>query len=810
MEDVLNVWGEIEDEEKKQHLSIPAKRLREKLLPLKSKEERTAKRWFWELLQNASDYNQKVDIRLEVDNDRVTFSHNGCPFSIQDVLNLISPDSGKDNDEIKKDNIGKFGSGLVSTHILSSEIEVNGAFKSENENQLYRFNFKLDRSCFENKTELIKSIEKSKNEFRNSALSIQQSEYEGFMTSFTYNLNKKLPGLSSSFDVVESGLKHIYEVLPYTLCFMSKVHSVNIFDNREKASFKHYLIERRPESDGIIKYKIVNDTNIKETAFHRIKFAQVETVYRQENGAVIPFPSNISKLFCGLPLIGSEDIGLPLLINSLDFEPTLEREGVEITVNDKENLALFKQAIELYKHLLNDVASKQLDNAFHLTNLSSSFNGIEGSKNMYKRDFVPGFQKTIETSKIVRNAKGNFICLSELLLPHKKGEPYPELYESTVEIKSTRLPNKDSYTGWLHSTSFVLFPKQKYDLIQFVSEVSQTTQIQAFVLSSGKDVLEWLRQISKLVSKDDQALFSSYPILPNQKGGLRIKNDLSRDLDIPEELKSIYNNLNSEEIETSLLEKSFNEFSNIVDKTTDIINICQKIDACLKEKYAADKASTSSFSAPLNKLFRWLNSVEKTKKELEELFAWFYPRRATLFMDSFGESERDYAFTIVRSGKMKALATLAEANITPEELEYIGKNPKIISLFYAFLQDKIDDDKFANSETGFAGEKLVFNDLRQKFKPTDGYNVIWSSKNGESRFDFEVTFRGKTALYVDAKTTIRGVSNNESVPFFIRNSQWEFFPRVGPEVKYLIARVFKGEEIIKYLQVNLFFQDELS
>jgi hypothetical protein len=36
-----NVLIEIEAEERKQILSIPAKRLREKLLPLKSKEEQT-------------------------------------------------------------------------------------------------------------------------------------------------------------------------------------------------------------------------------------------------------------------------------------------------------------------------------------------------------------------------------------------------------------------------------------------------------------------------------------------------------------------------------------------------------------------------------------------------------------------------------------------------------------------------------------------------------------------------------------------------------------------------------------------------
>jgi hypothetical protein len=173
-------------------------------------------------------------------------------------------------------------------------------------------------------------------------------------------------------------------------------------------------------------------------------------------------------------------------------------------------------------------------------------------------------------------------------------------------------------------------------------------------------------------------------------------------------------------------------------------------------------------------------------------------------METFGETERDYAFTIVQSGKIKALAALANSDITHEELEYISKNADIMSRLYAFLQSEVDDTNNANSETGEYGENLVFNDLRQKYKQPDNYEVIWSSKKGEARFDFEVRHRGKTVLFVDAKTTMRGISNSDSIPFFMRNSQWEFLPSVEVDVKYLIARVFKKENIIMYLQINTF------
>lgn len=798
-----NVIAEIEEEERKQALSIPAKRLRDKLLPIKSKVEQTAKRWFWELLQNASDYNQSVNIRLEIDDNSVVFSHTGNPFSIQDVLNLISPDSGKDKDEVKKENIGKFGSGLVSTHILSSEIRVNGAFCSDNEDKLYKFDILLDRSQYENKERLIDSIETTKRGFKELKETINKTDYSGFMTSFAYNLRKRLPSLPATVDIVALGLEQIYDVLPYTLCFMTKVQSVEIMDKRTKASIQNFRIARKSKIDSHILFDIKKDQQTTELEFVKLKHKQVETVYIHKNGEVQAPPKDIAKLFCGLPMIGSENTGLPFIINSFDFEPTLEREGVEITPADKQNRELFQQASELYQLLLNDIAKKELDNAYYLTKLSNRYNGEEGSKNLFRRDFVPKFRQIIESSNIVKNANGGLIRFSEILLPYRDGKPFSALFEYATEIKGSRFPSLNSYNGWVDATDFSIFSKQKYNLESFIDEISQTQHIKAFVLKSDIKVIDWLKGIASLVNEENEDLFARYAILPNQKGVLKKSKELYLDKDISNELKIIYNKLSTNEIEDVLLDTHFNDFTNVVSNNYTSSDICKKIDDLLKEKYTEDKGSTAKFSLPLNDLYRWLNNRTETKKELENLFPWFYPKRATLFMDTFGDNERDFAFTIVQSGKMKALATLAASDISSEELEYISKNPKAISKLYTLLQNEIDDKQNANSETGDYGEELVYNDLQNKYKITQNYTVIWASKKGEARFDFEVKQNGKTVLYVDAKTTMRGISNSDSIPFFMRKSQWEFLPEIEtPDVKYLIARVFKKENIIKYLQIK--------
>ena len=365
-----SIKDKIDKEENEQLRSIPAQRLIEKLSLLKNRVNSAKKRWFWELLQNASDYNQSVNVKLIVSDDKVTFMHDGAPFSLRDALNLISPDSNKQEDDIHNDNIGKFGTGLVSTHILSSELEVEGLC-IDDEKECYKFFLSLDRSCFTNKHVLIEQITQAKEKLKDSMQ--KQIQTIGFNTSFSYKLGVALPELSplNSSDI---DLDYLYEVLPYTLCFMSKVQSVVIEDNRSLAKNRNFKISRNVVNESEIAFSIDTDTY----------FATQRFVYWFENNEILPYPKELSRIFCGLPLIGTEEIGLPFLLNSLKFMPTTEREGVELEPNSNEvNRKLFNSSIELYGRMLDYVANNKLRNAFHIAHLSRKYNGTQISNQQF-------------------------------------------------------------------------------------------------------------------------------------------------------------------------------------------------------------------------------------------------------------------------------------------------------------------------------------------------------------------------------------------------------------------------------------------
>lgn len=80
------------------------------------KKNEIRRRWIWELIQNASDCtprDSKINISLEITDDRISFSHDGTPFSYENLLSLITQISTKQQSEEKL--TGKFGTGFMST-----------------------------------------------------------------------------------------------------------------------------------------------------------------------------------------------------------------------------------------------------------------------------------------------------------------------------------------------------------------------------------------------------------------------------------------------------------------------------------------------------------------------------------------------------------------------------------------------------------------------------------------------------------------------------------------------------------------------
>jgi hypothetical protein len=278
------------------------------------------------------------------------------------------------------------------------------------------------------------------------------------------------------------------------------------------------------------------------------------------------------------------------------------------------------------------------------------------------------------------------------------------------------------------------------------------------------------------------------------------------DMNLPSDLKDIYNSLilsKDSKIGDQLLDQSFNQLA-LVNQEYTLEMLAKAIDHELSTQYSTNQGNTSSISSVLNRLYEWINNAELTKEQLAAYFHWYYPKRATLIVDMLTDGQREQALTIAQSGKMGALAALASSELTDEDLQFLLANIKRLPMALNMISENVDDKEFADSNTGDCGEEIVYNDLLKRYPRTSGFSVIWASRDkNEPCYDFEILKHEQTYCYCDAKTTKRGIANADSIPFFMRKSQWEFLQTLDETIPYLVARVFmKDGGEIKYMRVS--------
>jgi hypothetical protein len=788
----------IKERETEQLRSSSAQRLVEKLLLLKNRREPSRKRWFWELLQNASDYNDSVNVILTVDNEKVVFQHDGLPFIDTDVFNLIRPDSNKKDDIRRKDNIGKFGSGFVSTHILSSHIKVKGLVK-EDETHLYEFEVDLIRSNYQDKTRLIEDIDDSINQFASSIKPTTSND--GFNTSFTYYTNEHLPGITKDVESKDIDLGYLYKILPYTLCFMPKILSVRICDKRER-NFEFVIKRSNKSEEGFILFNVSkNHSPIEEWSMKMFYNNDVSSCIHIKGNIVMPLPKEISKLFCGLPLIGTERIGLPIIVNSLRFEPTTEREGVEIDPScDKQNIELLTSSIDLYHDILFYIEDNKILNAYEIVKLSNEYKGTYDSEANFKDNFVGKYKDIALDYKIFENLNGDFIKLSDAHIPlttEKKSDK--RLYEYAKELEADVLP-KD-YSGWQKNLEF--YQELAYSYEDLAYRIEATSNVSSLG-NKGKDAKRWLKECLVFLLECDKNICSNYCLLPNQLGDLKNKSSLFADKKLPAQLKRINEQTEgSNKLASELLNKNFNSLIDLREYT--IKELANRIDDNIKIIYADDDSKLpEEYESCVNSLYSWIKDCKQDEETLKSYFPWFYPKRASLIVDMMTEEERNQSLKIVRSGKMESLSLLADSDLSGDEIKLVAENIDKLRSIICHRNDVVDDMLYANSEEGDYGEKIVWQELQKEYPSNQGYKVIWASKDFmEPRYDFRIEKGDKIICYYDAKTTSRGLDNADSIPFFMRKSQWLFLNQLSEVTPYYIARVFLADNNkVRYIKIS--------
>lgn len=521
---------------------------------------KSKRRWIWELMQNAKDVkylNKPVNIQVKLNEDffqeQLEFKHDGRPFSIDNITFLVEQVSTKERGtkgDVKPKTTGKFGTGFLTTHLLSEIVTVTGYIKEPNL-PYKKFDLQLNRSG-RDIAEIIESIGKSSEvlsmiEEAEPALDYRE---ENFNTIFRYALDEE------GINVAKTGLQDLDNTLPYTMVFVPEIKSVTIINENVTYTALDEVVEEEP---GIRIHTIKKESLFDKTLIYIVELSTEKTTIAipisfedQENIVITALPEVLPRLFCDFPLIGSEDFYIPIIINSSYLNPNEPRNGIFLTDrhNEKveENKAIVAEAIGLYEKLVL-YASKQLwGGMYHLAN---TFKPPEKDWLSLKwfSDFIsnPIYKILSNTSIVDTENHGRKKILEggniSIWFPSSTKK---EIREKIWGLSNHWIPYKIPAFRHIHDWYPLLWEDcGKLSIKVIANSIQQRKNVNTLEKSLviGVDPFKWLNSFFDLVNYEgkflDEIINDKYILIPNQKGDFKKKSDLYQDINIDEPFKDI-------------------------------------------------------------------------------------------------------------------------------------------------------------------------------------------------------------------------------------------------------------------------------
>jgi hypothetical protein len=525
--------------------------------------ENAARRWIWELLQNAKDvaYDDKpvsvvVEFNCLLENPTLVFKHNGQPFSSDNITSLIHQVSSKKRKvepTVKRRPTGKFGTGFLSTHLLSEMVDVHGIVKEQGL-PYKEFVITLDRSATESH-EVLESVTKSLeavNQLLNS-----EKEYSAFNpadhnTKFIYHLlNKKV-------SVAQAGIDDLHVSLPYTLAFTTEIAQVAV----DHEGMMYEVSQRQKLNDDIEEICIIEDNGKDiDNVLRRIvvlsgeKAAIALEIYHEEgNIRIKPFSDTIPRLFCDFPLVGSHDFPFPVIINCSDFNINEPRNGVWLTNKDdkrvKENEQIMDEAVLLFGKLLNYAAKNKWMNLYEICKTGTSTQSEWLSKVWFDDTILKALRNYIIYTPIITIGTDKKAILDDFGDPiiHFPQGANNEIRENIWKLSQQiyLLPPFEEVQEW---AKVIWKTRLLITLPVLAKEVEKTIDLNGLhvLLKHQVEPVKWLNDFYKTMNLDivfeDEVIAGKFAVIANQSGTFLLRNDLKVDEEhsIQEEIKDVLN-----------------------------------------------------------------------------------------------------------------------------------------------------------------------------------------------------------------------------------------------------------------------------
>lgn len=530
-------------------------------------------RWPFELIQNAHDFGARdgddlVEIKFTYRNNDLIVSHNGRIFSIPELKALLSGGSSKEFDG--DDTTGRFGTGFLVTHAISTRVDVDGILQTK-DGQLEVFSIEISRPADE--AEILRNIKHTDNAFV-SAQPI--SDATGRPTvSFTY--------YNASPAIVEKGLDRLEQTIPYLFSTCHKLGVIEVSRPRGTTAFRrspsHHkslesidgfstsrVIVLASGGDGmaIQRFEVINIfTDVKITSEGNYEDNRITTGLlvilgrndKCEESVILP-ESGFPKIFVQFPINETGSLPLNTVFNSR-FKPKVERDGISMKGHDRK---LIRSALSTFPSMVKYAVHSGWGNAHGLAQIDIPTQPL-GGENTAEEELAWWKQVIAEAAEetaskpIISTEAGHLPALSEddeiasFLVPatdvtEQQTIDYELLYGLALRITNIHLPSRTTAPDWetiARQWSDIGLSINRLGLKELTEWVKESCHSIEDLPISG-DPFEWLADLFLLVSELPEHI-TPIPLLnglvPDQHSQLRRAEELRLDGGISEQVKDI-------------------------------------------------------------------------------------------------------------------------------------------------------------------------------------------------------------------------------------------------------------------------------
>ncbi|MGH9342362.1 MAG: ATP-binding protein [Terriglobia bacterium] len=511
-------------------------------------------RWIWELLQNARDSaaeEQKLTIEVTFSDDTMKFRHNGSPFAIKEITHLVYHGSTKRRGG---EQLGQFGTGFLTTHLISKLVHVYGHLQTGA--YVHPFEFDLSREG-DTPEALGLAMTNSWSAFTRSINTAGSAASQSwFSTEYAYPISGERRA------AVQKGLSDLRRFSPLILALNPIFEEIRVGDSdRPLNTIRRTAIHNISDDIELVTVNVnVIATPSDDSYIARARNSNVSVaaaIALRNNEYAIDVHSEIPRLFIALPLVGTEDFPFPGVINSEQFQPSVDRDriylGTSGNLANKKNQELVEDACALCLQLLIFATAARLRSAASLVFIPELKNERKGLEiNWYKTLIREQIIEKARRLPILVSETEEFIRPKDALIPFATAKMTEStVWELAAGLKDLRprLPAQRDVTTWMRIIqSWCPFLETSADelpealtltkLSRRVSDV-KTLDGLAKLIGTEDDAIKWLNDFyAALHAAALENLFDDLELLLAQSGSFRKRSALSYDSGIDEKLKN--------------------------------------------------------------------------------------------------------------------------------------------------------------------------------------------------------------------------------------------------------------------------------